>query len=37
LLADVVEHQVHANRPAVLVLGSALIEGEPWRLPELTR
>jgi hypothetical protein len=31
LLADVVEHQIHANRPAVLVLGSAMVEGEPWR------
>jgi hypothetical protein len=31
LLADVVEHQVHAARPAILVLGSAMVEGEPWR------
>ncbi|WP_312313288.1 hypothetical protein [Sphingobium yanoikuyae] len=31
LLADVVEHQIHANRPALLVLGSALVEGEPWK------
>lgn len=31
LLADVVEHQVHAGRPAVLVLGSAFVEGDPWR------
>ncbi|MFL6450417.1 MAG: hypothetical protein ACJ746_22455 [Bryobacteraceae bacterium] len=31
LLADVVEHQVHASRPALLILGSALIESEPWR------
>jgi hypothetical protein len=31
LLADVVEHQVQAKRPAVLVLGSAMVEGEPWR------
>lgn len=30
LLADVVEHQIHSNRPALLVLGGALIEGEPW-------
>ncbi|HTU12637.1 MAG TPA: hypothetical protein VMG08_17240 [Allosphingosinicella sp.] len=30
LLADVVEHQVHAHRPAVLILGSAMVEGEPW-------
>jgi hypothetical protein len=31
LLADVVEHQIHANRPALLLLGSALVEGEPWK------
>lgn len=31
LLGDVVEHQVHAKRPALLVLGSALVEGEPWK------
>lgn len=31
LLADVVEHQINANRPALLLLGSALVEGEPWR------
>ena len=31
LLADVVEHQVHESRPALLVLGSAFIDGEPWR------
>ncbi|AHG65395.1 hypothetical protein [Advenella mimigardefordensis] len=31
LLADVVEHQIHANRPALLVLGGALVEGEPWK------
>jgi hypothetical protein len=31
LLADVVEHQVHAGRPAILVLGSAFVEGDPWR------
>ncbi len=30
LLADVVEHQVHEGRPALLVLGSAFIDGEPW-------
>lgn len=31
LLADVVEHQVNLERPALLVLGSALVEAEPWR------
>jgi hypothetical protein len=31
LLADVVEHQIHERRPALLVLGSAFIDGEPWR------
>jgi hypothetical protein len=31
LLADVVEHQVNLGRPALVVLGSAMIEGDPWR------
>ncbi len=31
LLADVVEHQVHLNRPAVLLLGSSFRDDEPWR------
>ncbi|MGA7326954.1 MAG: hypothetical protein WBX25_21300 [Rhodomicrobium sp.] len=31
LLADVVEHQIHKGRPAIMVLGSLLIDGEPWR------
>ena len=31
LLADIVEHQVHEVRPALLVLGSAFIDNEPWR------
>lgn len=31
LLADIVEHQIHQGRPAVMVLGSALNDGEPWR------
>lgn len=31
LLADVVEHQINAGRPAILVLGSSLIDAEPWR------
>lgn len=30
LLADVVEHQVHAGRPAILVLGSSFNDDEPW-------
>src|SRR5690606_29085526 len=30
LLADVVEHQVHASRPAILVLGSSFNDDEPW-------
>jgi hypothetical protein len=31
LLADIVEHQVHEGRPALLILGSAFIDDEPWR------
>ncbi len=31
LLADIVEHLVHEGRPALLVLGSAFIDDEPWR------
>lgn len=31
LLADVVEHQVHNNRPAILTLGSYLTDGDPWQ------
>ncbi|KAF2990930.1 hypothetical protein MJC1_02028 [Methylocystis sp. MJC1] len=31
LLADVVEHQIHLGRPALLVLGSSLTDSEPWR------
>lgn len=31
LLADIVEHQVHEGRPALLVLGSAFIDDDPWR------
>lgn len=31
LLADIVEHQIHEKRPAVLIMGSVLVEGEPWR------
>jgi len=30
LLADVVEHQIGAERPALLILSSTLTEGEPW-------
>lgn len=30
LLADVVEHQVHAGRPAIMVLGSSFNDDEPW-------
>lgn len=31
LLADIVEHLVHASRPAVLILGSSLRDDDPWR------
>lgn len=31
LLADVVEHQIASAYPGILVLGSAFIDGEPWR------
>lgn len=31
LLADVVEHQIHAGRVAVLVLGSIFVDDDPWR------
>lgn len=31
LLADIVEHQLEANRPAIMILGSSLADGEPWR------
>jgi hypothetical protein len=31
LLADVVEHQVGSGFPGILVLGSAFVDGEPWR------
>jgi len=31
LLADVVAHQIHAGCPALMILGSAMTEGEPWR------
>lgn len=31
LLADVVEHQVHLGRPAILVLGSSFRDDDPWR------
>ncbi|TRO89472.1 hypothetical protein FKB34_14535 [Glycocaulis profundi] len=30
LLADIVEHQVHAGRPAILILGSSFNDDEPW-------
>lgn len=30
LLADVVEHQVHNALPAILVLGSYMVDGDPW-------
>jgi hypothetical protein len=31
LLADVVQYQIHEGRPALIVLGSSLIDDEPWR------
>ncbi|TRO77809.1 hypothetical protein [Trichloromonas acetexigens] len=31
LLADIVEFQVHAGYPALLVLGSTFVDNEPWR------
>lgn len=31
LLADVVEHHIASGFPGVLVLGSAFVDGEPWR------
>ena len=31
LLADVVDHQIEAGAPALLVLGSMLNDSEPWR------
>lgn len=31
LLADVVEHQLHMGCPAILLLGSIFIDGDPWR------
>ncbi|MXP44979.1 NACHT domain-containing protein [Allopontixanthobacter sediminis] len=31
LLADVVEHQVHNALPAILVLGSYMVDGDPWQ------
>ena len=31
LFADVVEHQIHHGRPAILVLGSSFRDDEPWR------
>ena len=31
LFADVIEHQVQEGRPALLILSSVLIDGEPWR------
>lgn len=31
LLADIAEHQIHSGRPAILVLGSWLVDDEPWR------
>lgn len=30
LLADVVEHQINAGRPAIMVLGSSFNDDEPW-------
>jgi hypothetical protein len=31
LLADVVEHQITTRSPVLLVLGSAFVDGDPWR------
>lgn len=31
LLADVVEHQITTGSPALLVLGSTFVDGDPWR------
>jgi hypothetical protein len=30
LLADVVEHQIQAGKPAIMILGSSLSNDEPW-------
>ena len=30
LLADIVEHHLHEDRPALLLLGSAFVDNEPW-------
>ena len=30
LLADIVEHHLHEGRPALLLLGSAFVDNEPW-------
>jgi hypothetical protein len=31
LLADVVEHQISTKSPALLILGSTFVDGDPWR------
>ena len=30
LLADIVEHHLHKGSPALLLLGSAFVDNEPW-------